>query len=362
MRNWVAPKCGNYKVDGFTITTDGSYKEKISGTSLGAILGKSPYMSRFAVSTRLMGLWNEDISDKPAIIVGKKLEERIIDYLGMKHTDVGNFFKVEELGFGAREGDHADWKSDFEDDVFSGHIDGIVSKDGVDYILEIKTANRRQIEQYGTWLNGVPEHYLWQVYLYNHFITKQDKAYVGLGIVDQSTYDNPNSWVPCKENCKLFEITIDREMVAKVIEEVRSLYAKTIGSGVCMEYDPGNSDDVEIFNHLRDINGDMDNLLSLVTEYGKLHASNKAYEKMNKDNTDREKELADRIKDVMTHWDMKVVGAVSVTKSVRKSFDFKKAEAEGFDLAKYLAQSESDGFDWQKYIKNTNVTTINFKE
>lgn len=346
MREWIAPKC-RYMIDGNTVTADGSVREKISGTTLGAFLGKSPYMTPFEASTKLMGLWDEDISDKPAIIVGKALEERIIGYLGTKHASKGNFFKVEELGLGERVGDHAHWLSDFQDDVFAGHIDGIVSKDGEDFILEIKTANRRQIEQYHTWVNGVPEHYLWQVYLYNHFITKKDKAYFGLGIVDQSTYDNPYSWVPCAENCKLFEVTIDQEKVAETIENVRKQYNETVAAGrsVPMSDVPNDRD---LMTHLRDISGTTDDLNKLIQEFTVLHAKNEEWLSERKADLDNEKKLRERIKDTMHTWNLKGCANAYIQHSNRAGFDFKRADA--------------DGFDYTKYLTSTPVNTLKFKE
>lgn len=32
--------------------------------------------------------------------------------------------------FGPRVGDHDQWKADFEDPALTGHVDGIISKDG----------------------------------------------------------------------------------------------------------------------------------------------------------------------------------------------------------------------------------------
>lgn len=89
-------------------------------------MGVSPYATPFTTTTKLMGVWNEDLSDKPAIKVGKALEERIIDYVIAKHPELGNVFKAEEV-YEQRKGNHEDWASDFEDDVFAGHVDGIVS-------------------------------------------------------------------------------------------------------------------------------------------------------------------------------------------------------------------------------------------
>ena len=344
-RNWIAPKC-KYSVDGKVIRTDGTHIEKISGTSLGAMLGKSPYGTPFTASTKLLGVWDEDISDKPAVRTGVVLEERIIDYLSGKHPSLGTFLKAKEV-YDVREGDHSTWSSDFEDDVFAGHVDGIISKDGNDYILEVKTASRRQIETRGTWINGVPEHYLWQVYLYNHFITKQDKAYFLLGIVDEDTYANPYLWVACKDNCKLFEVSIDRDMVAKTLENVKELYMSTIKKGVSCECteDPR---DTEIMNYLMDISGTSETLQDLISEYTSMKTANKFYLDMNKANMEKEDELKERIKTIMDVWNMSECANIQIKRSSRKSFDFAKASADGLDVS--------------PYVKETTVKTIYMKK
>ena len=205
MSDWLVPKVTQYDIEDNRIKTDGVYRQKLTGTGMGGILGVSPYATPFSVTSRLLGVWDEDIGDKPAVKVGRLLEDRILDYIIKRHSDRGNIFKAEEL-YSERKGNHADWKSDIEDDVFAGHVDGIVSMDGSDYILEVKTARDPS-----AWLNGPPEHYMLQVMLYNHFITKTTKAYFVLGVVGTEHYSDPNSWIPNSTNCFLFEVNIDRE-------------------------------------------------------------------------------------------------------------------------------------------------------
>lgn len=207
--SWVAPRVSQFQIADVNgkkvIKTDGTYRQKITGTYLGGLLGMSPYATPFSITTRLMGVWDEDIGDKPRVKLGKLLEDRIIDYVIAKHSDLGNVFKAEEL-FDERKGNHADWKSDFEDEIFAGHVDGIVSENGSDYILECKTAGDPN-----DWLNGPPAHYMLQVMLYNHFITKKNKAYFVVGIVGNEYLNNPNGWIPNSSNCFLFEVKIDQD-------------------------------------------------------------------------------------------------------------------------------------------------------
>ena len=340
-RKWVAPKC-KYEMKGDYVQTDGTYREKISGTSMGGIMGVSPYATPFTTTAKLLGLWNEDISDKPAVKTGSLLEERIIEYASKHYPDVGEFFKAEDI-FAKREGDHASWQSDFEDDVFAGHVDGIITKDGVDYILECKTARDPS-----AWLEGPPNHYYWQVCLYNHFITKQDKAYFVLGVVDTETYSNPNSWVANKNNCYLFEVKINQKAVSDVINNIRRIYSESVGKGLTLKIQEGNELDEELKTHLTDISGTTDELNDLISEYATVHKFNQQKLEEIKDSTKREDTLKDRIKDIMVSWNLQSARNVQIKTQKRKSFDFVKADM--------------DGFDYSKYLKTTEVNVFNYKE
>lgn len=174
---WRAP-LNPYKIEGTNVIVGGNSEiRKITGTFIGQMLGVSAYGTPFTASCQLLGINDRDLQGNKAVATGKALEPRIIDYLASKHSDTGTFLPAESV-FSPRIGNHEDWVSDWEDPDFSGHLDGIISKDGKDYVLEIKTV--KSVEH---WQGQIPLHYLWQVYLYNHFITQQDKAYFGVGVV-----------------------------------------------------------------------------------------------------------------------------------------------------------------------------------
>ena len=340
-RNWVAPEC-SYKIDGNVVVTEGKYKEKISGTAMGGMLGVSPYATPFTTSAKLMGVWNEDIGDKPAVVAGKLLEGRIIDYADKAYD--GRFYPA-EVFFDPRTGKHSEWSSDFEDDVFSGHVDGIVTKDGEDYILEVKTANPMSAR---AWIEHPPEHYLWQVYLYNHFIAKKDKAYMLLGVIDPRYYGNPNQWIPDTTNTFLYEISIDQKKVAETIEGLRETYNRTVAKGISLPMDKKDPLDNEIMQHLVDIQMPSDALMGLVDEYLSLRKANEEYLAKNSENIEQEEKLKERIKDVMVSNGLVKAGKVELRTSERKSFDFKTADI--------------DGFDYEKYVKKTAVKTFFIKK
>ena len=309
---------------------------------MGGMLNVSPWATPFTATTKLLGVWDEDIDDKPAVVAGKLLEKRIIEYADKAYE--GSFYPA-EMFFDPRTGKHSEWGSDFEDDVFAGHIDGIVTKDGEDYILEVKTANPLSA---GKWVEHPPEHYLWQVYLYNHFVTKKDKAYMLLGVVDPKFYGNPNQWIPDRSNTFLYEVPIDQKMVAETIEKLRQVYNDTVAKGVSLPMNRDDPIDKEVMQHLTDIQMPSEELSSLIDQYLALRQSNEDYLAKNKENIDNEEQMKERIKDVMVTNGLAKAGRVEVRTSTRTSFDFKTADMDGFDYSKYAKQTVIKTFSIKK--------------
>lgn len=250
-RTYIPPKCG-YTIEDGCIRSDGTVRNRISGTQVAGILGESPWSSPFQVACQLLGVAREDISEKPATMTGRALERRIIDYVKERYSEQGTFIPAAEL-YEKREGDHDTWPSDFEDNVFSGHVDGlVVTDDGNSYILEVKTSANME-----SWQNGVPEYYYWQIALYNHFMTAQDKAWVALGIVSDEDRRRPSKWKPSESNVVLFEMDIDQDEVSSRIEDLREWYDEYIMNGVTPPYNPSIPGDVEMFDHLMSLSDDL---------------------------------------------------------------------------------------------------------
>lgn len=338
-RAWESPK-QSYEINGDVVVGKDGYKQKITGTAMGGLLNISPWATPFTVSAKLLGLWDEDISNKPQVEAGRLLERRIIDYAGQTYGNVGTFYNADTI-FAKREGAHENWKSDFEDDIFAGHVDGIVTKDGEDYILEVKTASTESAKK---WVEHPPEHYLWQVYLYNAFVTKQDKAYMLLGVLDPTVYGKPNSWIPDTSNTFLFEIPIDQKHVEEVLEELRQKYMSSVGKGCTLKANPDNALDNELMSHLRDIQSEVSNLKAISEEYLAIRKANQQYLDNNKLNFDKEEELKSRIKDIMYCNGLAKTDRLNFKTTVKTSFDFKSADV--------------DGFDYSKYVKTTTVRTL----
>lgn len=338
MRTYEGPKCP-FEVEGDTIRTDCSIAHKVTGTTMAAILGLSPWSTPFQASCALLGLCREDISSKPAVKTGQALEPVVIDYLGRRYPEYGMFLPAEDV-FEKREGDHDSWESDFTDPIFGGHVDGIVMGEE-EYILEIKTSANMD-----SWADGVPVYYYWQVALYNEFLTKKDKAYVGLGIVNEVTHRDPQSWVPNDRNVMLFEMKIDREDVQAKMEEIRDWYREYILKGVTPPYDPTVPGDVEMFDFIKGLADSIEDVRTDIDELAKVEMLISDHESKIEAQYARRDELKERIKQYMMYHDISKLEAggatASMTKSTRTTLDKKLLLTAGIDPEAYSTKTETN--------------------
>lgn len=349
MKTYFPPECG-YTVEGGHIVTDGSVKHKVSGTSMAGILGVSPFNTPFQMACSLLGLAREDISGNPAVKVGIALEEPIIRYAEKVYPQYGAFCTAEEV-YEKRVGDHDSWVSDFEDDVFAGHVDGIVFKDdGSDYILEIKTS--RNLE---SWKDGVPEYYRLQVSLYDHFITKKGKAYVVLGMVDENTYKDVNNWMPNSKTVAMFEMTVPEDF-EETLSKVRGWYDTYIAQGITPDYDPNNPGDVEMYNHLVALTRDIDTVRKDVERYGQVLAEITAAEAQNQSLYDERDYLKVTLKEYLECHSLSELGdgasegggRVVMGVQNRKEWDEEAMKRDGIDISKYKIAKQSKTFTYKK--------------
>lgn len=129
----------------------------IGGSDAAAIIGRNPYMSN-------VDLWDiktgrktqEDISDKPCVVFGKKAEDPIRELFILDHPEYEVF--------------HEDWGNEQNPDFpfIRGSFDGelIEKATGRHGILEIKTTNILQSMQKEKWNDRVPDNYFCQVLHY----------------------------------------------------------------------------------------------------------------------------------------------------------------------------------------------------
>lgn len=267
---------------GFRRNPDGSYTVtdkradygKITGTQISGLLGCNPWQTPFSTAVRMLRLFNEDISDKPAIHAGTVIEPKILDYAGALHG--------EDVFQSDKSGDHESWISDFQDEYFGGHIDGLMP-DGA--IVEVKTSSRPQ-----DWDGKIPEHYWMQASLYAHFL-KTDKIVFLVGFTDRDTWNNPEAWTPNEKNT----IRVDTGIIPGfdgMMQRAKEIYMNTVLKGVTPTPDYTNSIDAQIVRYLDaqlwtndDVADSVKGIVELNTRLSEMNTI--------KDSIDSEKELLD---------------------------------------------------------------------
>ena len=341
---YLPPKTG-YQIEGSHIRSDGKIKGKVTGTMMGGILGCSPWSSPFQVACTLLGLASKDISGKPAVKAGQALEGTVIEYMGEHYPEVGLFVPAEEI-YEKREGDHDAWASDFDDEYFAGHVDGIVmSPSGENYILEVKTSSNMD-----SWASGVPIYYFWQVALYNHFVTQKDKAYVALGIMDPEALKDPSTWNPGENNTALIPLELDQDMIAQTLDKVREWYDTYIANGITPDYDPTNIKDVELYNHLMNLTDTVENMGIMISQLAEVKSILEEKEAETAPLRELEENLKSRLKEYMDCHDLTELESdhgpyrAVLTTSVRKKIDPEKIRSAGLDPADFTIETITKSF------------------
>lgn len=343
-RKYKDPECG-FTIHGRRVISSGDIHKKVTGTSMAGILRCSPWSTPFQVACNLLGLAREDIGDKPAVKAGIALEGKVIEYVGQRYPEYGLFVPAEEV-YEKRKGDHDSWESDFKDDLFAGHVDGMVFNDeGESFILEIKTSANLD-----SWKDGVPLYYYWQVALYNHFIAKKDRAYVVLATMTEEDRRHPEKWAPTDKNVFLFEMPIDEEDVTVIMDQVRAWYDEFIVNGITPEYDPYNKGDAELFEHLLTISADESDITAYIDDLAEVETQIDHEERKIKPLYDRREMLRDCIKEYMDANGVVAVSSASndyvarIQVSKREKVEPHLLMADGIDPTPYTVTKEIKSF------------------
>lgn len=349
---------------GSHVETDGKFGKKMSGSTLAGIFGLSPFNTPFQQACNLMGICREDLDGKQSIEIGKALEAPIIQYLGERYPEKGLFMPADAM-FGTKEGDHDQWKSDFDDPWFAGRMDGMVfdDKTGMDlenpdgYILEIKTTSN-----YESWANGVPDYYAIQVELYNHFLpTPKKKAYVAVCLVDDATRKDTSSWKGSDDNVFLFELKISDTKVKKKLADAIKWYKEYVVAGKTPDYDIAVKGDRDMWEHLINITSPKDGVVADIDRLEKLEEEIAEKEAAMKDLTVERETLRGRVKDYMTTNKLSAMATTShkyvaqITETKRKSLDAKLLEKDGIDPAKYYVTKTIQTFTLKPLKEEINT-------
>lgn len=263
----------------FVRNADGSYtvtgkvKEfgKISGTYLSGIVGQNPWATPFTTTAKMLRLLVEDISDKPAIHAGTVMEPKILDHFGAIHA---------EQMYEPRAGDHEEWKPDFEDEFFTGHIDGIMP-DG--RLAEVKTTSRPQ-----DWDGKIPVYYYMQASLYAKFLNAPSIAFL-VGFTNKNVLSDPDSWIPDETNTIMVECNIMDGLDA-LMDKAKAVYSDTVLKMRTSIPDMTNPIDAEAVAYLDAQLWDKDEASDCADIIGRLNNDMEVYKAIQKD-IDKKKEL-----------------------------------------------------------------------
>lgn len=330
-----APPKNEYEVvKGTMIVTtppEKRFVRKISGTSFAGIVGMSPWDTRFTAMCKFLGLCDEDISSKPAVVAGKVLEEVIVEHC--RHLGVIPASEV----FEPRTGSHDEWPSDFDDPDFVGHLDGMMADGSA--VVEVKTTGRPE-----DWADGVPMHYWLQASLYAHFMGV-DKIVFLVGILTDEDRRNPLNWDPAGH---VYRVDVQKHPdTEKLIEKAREIRHSTLRSEVVplTQYDPSSPKDKELMDYFQSRLLEGGELFDKACELAEVEDRIRQIETENKDLYDRAKSLRETLKTAMVSSERGQVttqsGTYKLVKTTRRTLDKALIIEDGLDPDRYSKTTES---------------------
>jgi hypothetical protein len=322
-----------YEVEGnmLYITTPPAerFVRKVSGTSLAEVVGLSPWATMFKGECKLLGLCDEDISTKPAVVAGKVLEDVIIEHC--RHLGVVPASEV----FEPRTGDHDEWPSDFDDPDFVGHLDGMTA-DGTK-VVEVKTTGRPE-----DWAEGPPIHYWLQASLYAHFMGVEDIMFL-VGVLTDEDRRNPLQWNPAGHVYKVeVKIHPQIEEYIKQARMIRSILTQNAPIAIRASDDPRDKELMDYFQARQTTGPD---LYDLASELATAENVIKAIEEEHKDLYERVKSLRESLKTAMTANNTENIttpaGGYKLVRSTRSSLSRSLMIEDGLDPDKYCTTTET---------------------
>ena len=317
--------------------------KKLTGTRFASVLGLNHWSTPFQVWCQCTRTYEPPFEDTKYTVAGKAIEPKQIAYMreayGMDDlldpTDVfgadpfkttyGNFFDHPVLG--------GMW------DAITKDADGHVTS-----VLEFKTTKRAE-----DWADDVPEYYALQAALYAWLLGCDDVIMVATFLED-SDYDNPDSFVVSADNTMTYEFAIseryphfERDYIRPALE----WWDECVITGDSPVYD--ERADAEYLKALRNASlSPTTDIDALMSEYGRIYSELEAADEVLKSKRERLEEIKGVLKDYATAHigDDKTAtfshGHVScvLRKQARDSVDKEAMAADGV-LEKYVKKSES---------------------
>ena len=337
LNTYVKTENGQYK-----IIDEKPYIGKMTGTMLGGIMSKSQWDTPFKVASKLLRLYDEHI-DNSSVRAGKYLEPVILNYLDkskrLENTQAEVLFPHYE------EGSHLDWKSHFDDEYFSGHIDAVAghvtdARMGIGIVENKTTVNPEAWD----WVNSIPPTNYWlQASLYAYFLG-YDTIYFTVGILTQDERDNPLKFVPNEDNVKIMQVGLYPDFES-VLDRCREWYIAYIKQGVTPVPDLDNPIDRDVDSVLTAQISTMDDVLP----YFKLYVEmSEKYNQMGKELD----ELKKHITVFLDSFNLNGIGNSALYYSYksmsRKSVDTDRMKQDGI-YEHYLKETSYKMFKKAKY-------------
>lgn len=318
-----------------------SQKLRITGHRISGILNLDPYTTPFKCWAEITKLVKAPFEESKYTIFGKKVEPKLIEYVGKKFPNVksiedyyGNIFKEYEY-------------NNFKDisDRFGGVIDAVSTKnDGktIAMICECKTSSHSE-----QWENGnVPITYQLQGALYS-YLMGLDRVLFVCTFPNDIDYANPDLYevndtntifVVKKLNEMFFEIDNEYLGIKDVMQKASDWWDIHIKTGISPEFNEVK--DKEYLTIIRASKPTNDNdLITVCSEAIKLAKEIKELEISSgiKTKNDELKVLEKCIKEKMIESDITNCDKYTLKKSIRQKFNEEKmAKEKPIEYNKYL--------------------------
>ena len=245
-------------------------RKHITGSKLGAIImGKGKFgQTAFETACDILGICHS-VNDSYATKAGNVLEKPVIEYLNANHPEMGTIvpgdtFYAKEEAEAKAAGTYR--KTDFENPIFGGKVDGYIFEPGADTsdpkngkVVEVKITSDK-IEDWknpdGSW--KIPDQYLFQMRLYNHFAPggPKDVAYMAVSFMDPKVKNTvgksgkADAWSKGSHTTELIPVEMDDEAFTEQLDQAADWYNQYIMKGLTPPIDPNNPRDVALWEKL----------------------------------------------------------------------------------------------------------------
>jgi hypothetical protein len=223
---------------------------KITGSRLAAVLGIDDYTTEFEAACNIARIYSEyettkytEAGNTIEPIIRSYVRDNAVQFLGkdLLSSCDGSISVDEPVSKYDCSFDH--FRSER---VFGGMVDGYIRVNGKRAaVLEIKTASDpdKWLDENGD-ATKVPENYVLQASLYAE-LSGLSKIVFAVGFLKDSDYDDPKSWTPNAEDCRI--VVIDKKDMTEVMSTAKKWFDEHIVRGITPKW---TEKDEKIVNYL----------------------------------------------------------------------------------------------------------------